>query len=151
MVRVGKQLSSKVTRYFGSQQDTNRTQNWRHAFYIIPPLVPSSALSGAVGVFGLGVWPALPEPAAPPLLIITMVPEIATPSGPIVDEASGTDQTQLHAGLNDYIHAAIDVHGLAGLHGIGRANLDAFTGTDIQRVSSSHLFGLIAADAEIGV
>jgi hypothetical protein len=28
--------------------------------------------------------PALPEPAAPPLLISTIVPEMATPDGPMV-------------------------------------------------------------------
>ena len=52
--------------------------------FMAPPLLPSSAVSGAAGVAGLGVDPALPEPAAPPLLISTIVPEIATPVGPIV-------------------------------------------------------------------
>jgi hypothetical protein len=44
----------------------------------------SSALSGGFGDAGLLTDPALPEPAAPPLLISTIVPEIATPDGPMV-------------------------------------------------------------------
>jgi len=40
--------------------------------------------SGALGDAGLPDCPALPEPAAPPLLMRTMVPEMATPDGPMV-------------------------------------------------------------------
>src|ERR1035438_8052959 len=51
--------------------------------YIAPPLLPSSAWSGGLGDAGLLIVPALPEPAAPPLLISTIVPEIETPVGPM--------------------------------------------------------------------
>lgn len=54
-----------------------------------PPAVPSSAWSGLVGDAGLVMVPALPEPAAPPLLINTIVPEIATPAGPMVMKPPG--------------------------------------------------------------
>src|SRR5216684_2646718 len=52
---------------------------WRN--YIFPPLLPSSASSGFCGSCGLE---PLPAPAAPPLLIKTRVPEIATPAGPML-------------------------------------------------------------------
>jgi hypothetical protein len=36
-----------------------------------------------VGEAGLPTWPADPDPGAPPELINTMVPEMATPDGPM--------------------------------------------------------------------
>jgi hypothetical protein len=51
---------------------------------LLPLLSSSTTLSGVPGDPGLPVLPALPEPAAPPLLISTIVPEIATPEGPMV-------------------------------------------------------------------
>ena len=48
-----------------------------------PALAPS-AWSGAAGDPGLLTVPGLPEPAAPPLLISTIVPEMATPAGPML-------------------------------------------------------------------
>src|SRR5712692_543308 len=52
--------------------------------YILPPLEPSSAWSGSLGALGLVGLEPLPVPAAPPLLINTKVPEMATPAGPML-------------------------------------------------------------------
>src|SRR5580658_8770411 len=54
------------------------------SFYILPPLLPSSAVSGSLGDLGLVGLEGLPEPAAPPLLINTKVPEMAMPAGPML-------------------------------------------------------------------
>jgi len=95
------------------------TQRWirRHGLH-------GAARGAVVGLVGIG-WrrglvmvPALPEPAAPPLLINTIVPKLRhrQTDG---DEASGANQAEFHAGLNHHVHAPIDVDGLASIHGIG--------------------------------
>src|SRR6266700_5361809 len=86
--------------------------------YIFPPLLPSSASSGFCGSCGLE---PLPAPAAPPLLMRTRVPEMATPAGPMVMKppealmvscrpAAMTTfipgfQVDLHASLVGVVHA----------------------------------------------
>ena len=59
---------------------------WTCAGVKAPPPDASEyfVVSGELGDAGLGVCPALPEPAAPPLLMRTMVPEMETPEGPMV-------------------------------------------------------------------
>ena len=61
---------------------------------------PASAVTASFTAFGgCGEQPE-PAPAAPPLLIITMVPVIKTPAGIDVDEISADLQSERCSGLN---------------------------------------------------
>src|SRR5712692_7127151 len=51
---------------------------------VVPPGSASSASVGAVGASGASAEPAAPDSAAPPLLISTIVPLMATPLESIV-------------------------------------------------------------------
>src|SRR5271154_7643285 len=67
-----------------TRKDHFKSAGPKPGIYILPPLLPSSAVSGSLGSLGLVGLEGLPDPAAPPLLINTKVPEMATPAGPML-------------------------------------------------------------------
>ncbi len=79
--------------------------------FILPPLLPSSAWSGSLGEVGLDPQP---EPAAPPLLIITIVPTMEMPEGLISMKLPADFQRQFGAGFQNDGHAGLQVNDLSG-------------------------------------
>ena len=70
----------------------------------------------------LGLAP-LPDPAAPPLLMSTMVPCMVTPDRPDVDKTAGALQGHLSACFDDHFHPRLQVNLLTGVHGVVGADL----------------------------
>ena len=75
-----------------------------------------AAIVRFIGLLGIGWARSAPEPAAPPLLIITMVPTIETPDGLISMKFPPTFRST-PAGLQHHGHSRFQVDDLTGLVG----------------------------------